>query len=176
MAILTHQEIVEAFSRLGELAAQQGEHIELLAMGGAVMVLLYHARQSTHDVDIFIQHPPEARTVRDWARRVAQEREWPEDWLNDGAKGFLVELSQGPIIFTAPGITVRSLDIPHLLAMKLCAWRDDVDISDARWLLQQMTGAQEEIWTAIEPYLVPGSELKAHYAFLDLWEVLYGTD
>ena len=26
----------------------------------------------------------------------------------------------------------------------------------------------------VEPHLVPGRELKAHYAFDDLWEVLYG--
>lgn len=28
----------------------------------------------------------------------------------------------------------------------------------------------------VEPYLVKGDELTAQYAFLDLWETLYGTD
>ena len=53
--------------------------------------------------------------------------------------------------------------------MKLSAWRDDVDIEDARRLLQALQGDQEQIWAAVEPYLFPGTELKAKYAFLDLW-------
>ncbi len=28
----------------------------------------------------------------------------------------------------------------------------------------------------IEPYVVPGQALKARYAFLDLWESIYGND
>ena len=62
--------------------------------------------------------------------------------------------------------------------MKLCAWRDDLDISDARRLLQEIVSGhgKDEIWASLEPYLVPGDELTAHYAFLDLWETLYGTD
>jgi len=142
------------------------------------MVLGYDARQSTRDVDAFIVSPDEARLVRNLAKRVAAEREWPEDWLNDGAKGYLVGISQGAILFSAPGIEARSPSPEQLLAMKLCAWRDDIDISDARRLLQTiMSGRQkDEIWNSLEPYLVPGDELTAQYAFLDLWETLHGTD
>ncbi len=32
------------------------------------------------------------------------------------------------------------------------------------------------IWQSIEPYLVPGDELKAQYAFQDLWGSEYGDD
>lgn len=60
--------------------------------------------------------------------------------------------------------------------MKLSAWRDDVDIADARRLLRAMNGEQLQVWAAIEPYLIPGAELKAQYAFLDLWEALYGPN
>ena len=62
--------------------------------------------------------------------------------------------------------------------MKLCAWRDDLDISDARRLLQEIVSGRgkDEIWASLEPYLVPGDELTAQYAFLDLWETLHGTD
>jgi len=58
--------------------------------------------------------------------------------------------------------------------MKLSAWRDDVDVADARRLLQEMSGARDDVWQALEPFLVPGNELKAQYAFADLWEALYG--
>lgn len=174
MATITRQEIVEAFERLGQLAEARGTKVELTLVGGALMVLVFEARDSTRDVDAVILAPSEASTVRELAQIVADERGWPDDWLNDGAKGFLVGLSRGPIVFSAPGIEVRSPAIAQLLAMKLSAWRDDVDIADARRLLQEMSSAREDIWREVEPFLVPGNELKAQYAFVDLWEALYG--
>jgi hypothetical protein len=108
--------------------------------------------------------------VRELVRVVAREQNWSDDWLNDGAKGFLVGLSIGPVILSAPGIEVRGLAATQVLAMKLSAWRDDVDIGDARRLLKEISGSREEVWAAIEPYLTTGDELKAQYAFSDLWE------
>ncbi len=142
------------------------------------MVLEYNARLSTKDVDVVILAPQEARFVRMLAKTVADERNWPDDWLNDGAKGYLVGLSDGPVIFSVEGIEVRRPAIEQLLAMKLSAWRDDVDIADARRLLEELSiaGNRELAWKMVEPYLVPGRELKAQYAFLDLWESLYGND
>ena len=60
--------------------------------------------------------------------------------------------------------------------MKLSAWRDDIDIADARRLLIELRSGRshEEVWQDVSPYLVPGDELKAQYAFQDLWESLYG--
>jgi len=177
MALLTREEIIEALERLGELAHAQGQPIELVAVGGAVMVLAYNARQATHDIDVAILSPREARIVRDLAKKVAAERGWADDWLNDGAKGYLVGISTGAVIFSATGIEVRAPTVEQLLAMKLSAWRDDVDISDARRLLQEI-GSQsnrDQIWKRVEPYLVPGDQLKAQYAFQDLWDTVYGN-
>jgi hypothetical protein len=180
MATITRKEIMEALERLGQLAEARGTKIELALVGGALMVLVYEARESTRDVDAIVLAPREVGTVRELAQVVADERGWPDDWLNDGAKGFLIGLSPGPVVFSAPGIEVHSPATAQLLAMKLSAWRDDVDIADARRLLeemlQEMSGSRDEIWQAVELYLVPGDELKAQYAFADLWETLYGDD
>lgn len=176
MATINRQEIIEALERLGQLAEAHGTKIELVLVGGALMVLVYEARESTRDVDAIVLAPREANTVREFARVVADERGWPDDWLNDGAKGFLIGLSSGPVVLSAPGIEVRSPATAQLLAMKLSAWRDDVDIADARRLLQEMSGSHDEIWHAVEPYLVPGDELKAQYAFADLWETFDGNN
>ncbi len=61
--------------------------------------------------------------------------------------------------------------------MKLSAWRDDVDIADAQRLLEEMRpeAGLDAIWEKVQPYLVPGSELKAQYALQDLWETMYGN-
>lgn len=81
------------------------------------------------------------------------------------------------MLFEAPGIEVRQPAIEQLLAMKLSAWRDDVDIADARRLLEAMEaiGDRADVWQRLVPYLMPGRELKAQYAFEDLWENLYGN-
>lgn len=174
MALLGKQDIIDALTRIGELAAARGQTVELLLIGGSVMVLLFGTRQSTRDVDVVILVPSDAAQVRDLARAVAEERSWPHDWLNDAAKGFVVGPLDGPVLFSAQGITVRRPSIEQLLAMKLCAWRDDVDIGDARRLLQELSGEREDIWRGVAPHLQPGRELKARYAFEDLWEDTHG--
>jgi len=94
------------------------------------------------------------------------------------AKSYLVGISKGPIVFQAPGIEARAPSMEQLLAMKLSAWRDDVDISDARRLLEEVGRGRkgDEAWQSLEPFLVKGDELTAQYAFWDLWESLYGTN
>ncbi len=174
MTLLSKAEIILALKRLGELALLNDAPIELIAVGGAVMVLAYNMRPMTHDVDAMIISPPTARNVRMLVEQVAEELSWPDDWLNDGAKGYLVGLSEGPVIFAAPGIIIKRPSVAQLLAMKLSAWRDDVDIADASFLLQELSGTQDAVWESVIPYLIPGNELKAQYAFLDLWETIYG--
>jgi len=136
MATFTRKEIVEGMERLGQLAVQSGIKIELALVGGALMVLRFQARESTRDVDVAILAPGEARIVRELARIVAAEHGWSNGWLNDGAKGYLIGLTSGPVVLSAPGIEVRSPATGQLLAMKLSAWRDDIDIADAWRLLE----------------------------------------
>lgn len=60
--------------------------------------------------------------------------------------------------------------------MKLSAWRDDLDIDDARLLMSEIEGTKTQVWEQVEPHLVPGRELKARYAFEDLWESRDGPE
>jgi len=178
MALLSRQDIIAALTRLGQLAAAEGCTVRLALMGGAALVLGYDARHSTQDVDALLLSPPEAYIIRAWSARIAQENGWSEDWLNDGAKAYLTTVSEGPVLFEAPGIIARQIAAEQLLAMKLCAWRDDVDIADATRLLEAFgkSVSRTAAWKRIEPFLVSGRELKAQYAFDDLWESLYGVD
>ena len=89
-------------------------------------------------------------------------------------------VSDGGVIYAAPGIVVRRPSPAQMLGMKLAAWRDDVDIQDALRLLRELIGEcradQEVCWAMIEPFVVPSQALKARYAFLDLWESIYGNN
>jgi len=168
---LNKQEITQALQELGQLALKQGEPIELMIVGGAFMVLAYDARPATKDVDALILAPPKAVLVRQLAEQIALQKGWPTDWLNDGIKGFLQGISTGEVLLDSPGIRVYAPSIFQALAMKLSAWRDDTDIGDALHLLRQLVHQnKDELWLSIEPYLVPGTELKAQYAFEDLWK------
>lgn len=174
--MLSRIEINQALERLGALAVAQDIRIELLLVGGAAMVLLYDARLSTRDLDVVILRPRASHLVRVLASQVAEEQGLPSDWLNDGVKGFVTGFSTGPTVLDAPGIVVNTASVEHLLAMKLCAWRDDLDIADATRLLLELSGSRDEIWEKLEPYLIPVLKLKAEYAFLDLWESVHGED
>ena len=175
MGLLDRDQIVRALERLGQIALTEGATLEIIVAGGAAMVLGYNARQSTHDVDALVLPPPDPASVRRWAEVVANEFAWPADWLNDAVKGYFVGISSGPTLLTAPGIQVRQPSVEQLLAMKLCAWRDDVDISDAARLLSELDPhlGREVIWTQLLPFILPGRELKARYAFEDLWTQLH---
>jgi hypothetical protein len=170
MGLLNRQDVIDGLTQLGRLAGAEGLALDLLLVGGSVMVLDLSARESTHDIDAVALFSTTPATLHRIAARLAAENGWHEDWLNDAAKGFLVGPTMPKIIFEAPGIRVFRPAYSQLLAMKLCAWRDDVDISDAALLLSKLPGTREEIWNEVLPHLLPGRELTARYAFEDLWE------
>ena len=167
---LTRGDILAALEALAAAIDPALEPIEIAVVGGAAMVLLYDARATTKDVDAFAIIPETTARLRTAAAQVAEARQLPADWLNDAAKGYLHGLALGPVILERAGLRVRTVAVHQLLAMKLSAWRDDLDIDDARLLLSKLAGDRDAVWKLVEPYLVPGRELKARYAFDDLWE------
>ena len=177
MATLSKYELDAGLRRLGELAVARGIEIDLVIIGGAAMVLGFAAREATKDVDVVIRAPA-AATVRQLAAALAEELGWPADWRNDAAKGFVGQPSAGPTLLEAPGIVARAVSVEHLLALKLAAWRDDVDIGDARILLRNcpVEVARDALWSRVEVFVPRGREQTAWYAFLDLWEELHGAD
>jgi len=175
MNLLSRGEILEALEALARELGPVRPAVEIIVGGGAALVLLYEARSSTKDVDALAFIGSDPAVIRQAARRVAALLNLPEDWLNDSAKGYLHGLLPGEILLEKPSLIVRAVAPQQLLAMKLCAWRDDIDIADATLLLSKLSGEKEEVWRLAEPYLIPGRELKARYAFEDLWELERGT-
>jgi len=158
---------------LGEELHQRKDHAEIVVAGGAALVLLFRARESTKDVDAYILKP-EAALVRSAVEAVAASLDLPNDWLNDAAKGYFVGVTTGEVLYESVALTVRAASTAQLLAMKLAAWRDAVDRSDAMLLLSHMHGSAEDVWSDVRPYIPPHQLDKASYAFEDLWETLHG--
>ena len=80
------------------------ESLKVVVVGGAAMVLGYDERAATKDVDGFFVEPPERAKTRKWIQTVASERGWRDDWFNDAAKGFMVGISFGRILFSATAL------------------------------------------------------------------------
>ena len=170
---LSADDIREAFAALSAELARQGDRAQIAIAGGAALVLLFNARESTKDVDAFFVQPDPPK-IREAVARVARILELPEDWLNDAAKGYFVAISQGQVVYESASLMVRAVANEQLLAMKLAAWRDAIDRHDARLLLLRMEGSAEEIWLKVKPF-VPHPQIdKASYAFEDLWDSTHG--
>jgi hypothetical protein len=171
---LSAEDIKLAFVALSEELGHQPQRAEIVVVGGAALVLAFGARQSTKDVDAYFVRP-EGAILRDAAERVASRLDLPSDWLNDGAKAYLVGVTTGDVVFESSSLIVHAASTPQLLAMKLATLRDAIDRSDASLLLSRMTGSSDEVWTAVRPFVPPPQLDKAFSAFEDLRKALYGA-
>jgi hypothetical protein len=174
--VLSRDEIRRALLALAGELARAAVRCEIAVFGGAALVLLYGAREATKDVDVVILRQGDPALVRKAVQRVADALGLPADWLNEAGKGYVHGLALGEVLLDEPALLVRALAPQQLLAMKLSAWRDDVDIEDARLLLGQLSGDRDEVWSLVEPHVVPGRETKAHYAFCDLREAEHESE
>ena len=126
----------EAFRDIGDRARRDRKIVEIAVYGGAALILTLDGRPATRDVDVAIHN--DAPWLRQQVRAVAEERGWPEDWLNDGVKGFLSDgdgnrgaraLFASYPDDTEPGLRVFVAAPEYLFAMKCMAMRVDGDAS-----------------------------------------------
>lgn len=172
--LLTVEGIREALGALSSELAIDGTHGELVIVGGAAIALTLGGREATRDVDGYISKP-EASAMRAAAERVAARLGLPSDWLNDGAKGYMIKVDLGTVVFETENLVVYSASTLQLLAMKLWAWRDDQDFEDAARLLEAIVTltpklTREELWAKVEQFVPAAERLKPSYAFEDLWQ------
>lgn len=109
---------------------------DLYVVGGAAMALAYDARRSTREIDAIFE--PKL-VIYEAAARVADDLGLLPDWLNDGAKRFLVgeDPYQAPVL-EFPGVRVQMASPQMLLALKVAAARigeDDDDVATLAGML-----------------------------------------
>ena len=136
-------EIQRALTRLGEIAWGAQRIIDMAVYGGSAIVLAWGFRVATKDVDAVVRGDPSF--LRRAVRQVAEEEGWPEDWLNDGVKGFVSGNEDLRLQGTypspeRPGLRVYVPTAEYMLAMKCMAMRAEGveearDIEDIRHLI-----------------------------------------
>lgn len=127
--LLDRSDIESLLTELGARCAAQGFTVEMFLVGGAAMALAYSRQRTTRDLDAVF----EPKTlVYAQARRLADERGLPPDWLNDSVKGLLPDRPDTgeQVTFAAPGISVAVASPDYLFAMKAAAARAEADSTD----------------------------------------------
>ena len=149
---------------------QRGTTGELCLFGGSVMVLAFAARPSTKDVDAIFQ-PIQA--IRQVARDIGREKGFPENWLNDAAKGFVSERHE-IVAGNLPQFQNLRLTMPvpeYLLAMKCMASRIGAvetgadDVEDIVFLIRRLGLANaHQVMELVAMYYPPGRiPIKSQY-------------
>ncbi len=125
--MLTRKEIVNLLEKLSVKLGERGESGEVGIVGGAVMCLVYNARESTKDVDAIFEP---AEIIRELAGIIAQEEGLAPDWLNDGAKGFIQDGFVRKDALNFPYLRVWAPEARYMLAMKCISARWDTNDKD----------------------------------------------
>ena len=138
---------------------RRGATGELCLFGGTVMVLAFAARISTKDVDAIFQP---TQTIREIARLIGEINHFPEQWLNDAAKGF-VSARHETIQGSLPQFSNLRLTMPvpeYLLAMKCMASR-----------IGAMEGESDDVADIV--FLIRHLKLKTAQAVMDIVSAYY---
>jgi hypothetical protein len=142
-SVLTQEAILAALGELSDELGQQGVTGEICLFGGTVMVLAFAARLSTRDVDAIFQP---VQLVREIARRIGERQHLPQNWLNDGVKGY-VSSRHETWAGNLPQFSHLRLTMPvpeYLLAMKCMAARlggpsgEQSDVPDIVFLIRHL--------------------------------------
>ncbi len=135
---LSKNDISQLLELLNDELANRDVKGELFLVGGAVMCLVFEARESTRDLDGFFQP---ARVIRAAAKRVADAAGYPEDWLNDAVKAYLSGKGDFNLYLERSNLRVSTASPEYLLAMKCLAMRlgeEFHDEEDVRFLLRYL--------------------------------------
>ena len=122
-------------SLLHEAAVSAGVTVEMAVFGGAAMILAWDMRRMTSDVDAVVRDAGQSGFVRREAVRIAADRGWDADWLNDAVKGFVrSEQSLEALPMFAHdergGLRLYAPSPQYMLAMKCLSMRLGADSSD----------------------------------------------
>lgn len=144
--LLVKTDILRGLYKIDAMAKSVGMLIDLSIYGGAALAMVFDLRDATRDVDAVVNGSP--AFLREAAKAIAEDEGWPEDWLNDGVKGFVSSNEQMELMASfnptsVGGLRVQTPTLEYMFAMKCMAMRPDGidgshDISDIRALASKL--------------------------------------
>jgi len=124
---LTTERIHELLALLNAELAHTGVRGELYLAGGAVMCLVFHAREATKDIDALLVP---AADLRKAAQAIALKEGLPDHWLNDAVKGFFSANGRFDVFEEMSHLRIHVPHPEYLLAMKCLALRMGEEYQD----------------------------------------------
>jgi hypothetical protein len=112
---------------LNEELAVESVRGEVYLAGGAVMCLVFHAREATKDIDALLVPAAELRGAID---RVGLREGLAPGWFNDAVKGFFSAAGRFEVFQKLSHLLVYSPHPEYLLAMRCLAMRIGEEFRD----------------------------------------------
>lgn len=172
---MDREEMLHNLHLLDDKLRESNMRGEIDIYGGAVMCLGLNARETTHDIDAVFEPKTEIRYL---IEEVAKENGLPEDWINDGVKGFASPDGQVERFaedeFT--NLSVFMTTPKYLLAMKClsCRMRDEssTELQDIRFLIDYLglTSPEEVVDIILQYYPASMFKPKTKYMLYELFD------
>ncbi|MDA8193450.1 MAG: hypothetical protein M0Z53_05580 [Thermaerobacter sp.] len=159
---MTIDEMQNALKTLGHRLAEQQSAADIVIAGGAWMALVLGSRGVTKDIDAYLAPPTEPLRRAAWA--VADEFGLPNDWLNDGIKGFFYGTPPHTLWREFEGLRVYAVTPDYMLALKIYAARQS-DCEDVRALVRHLNLKTLDDTLALVEQYIPADLLKARHRY-----------
>jgi len=139
--MLTAERIRYLLEALNQELARTGVRGEMFLAGGAVMCLVFRAREATKDIDALLVPASQLRRA---AQEIGEREGLPPDWLNDAVKGFFSQFGRFEVYEEMSHLRIFAAHPEYLLAMKCLAMRlgEEFKDRDDVALLLKMLGLQ----------------------------------
>lgn len=173
MAILTKDDILRGLDKINQKAKEAGIIVDIAIYGGAALALSFDTSRTTRDVDAVVRGNPDF--LRMVVKEAAEEEGWPEDWLNDGVKGFLSGSEKMKVFdeidaSSDGGLRIYMPEPEYIFAMKCMAMRPEGfdgshDISDIEKLAKEIGIDSIDQALAIVEDFYPSAKIPAKVRF-----------
>ena len=156
---MNKQDIEKYLEMVGLELQKQGLTLEILLLGGAVMLIEVGNRKTTEDVDTY--HLPDYLTITKAAAVVAEREGLKDSWLSSAAAGFTYFFIRQPdkkLWRKFPGLHVYTASLEYVFVSKIMAGRTK-DNKDIRALAKKLGILKREDVIALLRQYVPEESL-----------------
>ncbi|MDR1523256.1 MAG: hypothetical protein LBS29_04830 [Endomicrobium sp.] len=134
--MLTKDQMLRYLKQIADRLGEQGLCGEILLTGGAAMCLVHGARDMTKNIDALYEPKDVINSI---ARDIAEQEKLPENWLNDGVKGFVEQNATLESFMSFGSLRIQTVSAEYLLAMKMMSARyGEKDREDILFLFNKL--------------------------------------
>jgi len=134
--LFSRTDVEEALQLLATELVRANISVNINVVGSAAVMFLINREGLTIDIDVYHSKVDQVTQI---VKNIALERNWPEDWCNDGVKMFVSHYdtpSDWELRVAVGGVQIFTAQQELMLAMKLLSGRGQRDQRDIEQLLQ----------------------------------------